>query len=144
MSAADSRVELAQVEKYRFTIEFAEAPFPGLTLDEPPPAGGDAGPNPVQSLAMAVGHCMSSTLVNTLGRAHVAVAPIRTTVTATIGTNERGRRRVRELHVEIRTQPLKEADRAAFDHCVEIFQDYCTVSGAVREGVTIDSRVAPG
>jgi uncharacterized OsmC-like protein len=143
MSAADSRVDLAQVEKYRFTIEFAGAPFPGLTLDEPPPAGGDAGPNPVQSLAMAVGHCMSSTLVNTLSRAHIAVTPLKTTVTATIGPNAKGRRRVRELHVEIRTQPVNEADRAQFDHCVEIFADYCTVSGAVREGVTIDSKVTP-
>lgn len=143
MSAADSRVELTQVEKYRFTIEFVEAPFPGLTLDEPPPAGGDAGPNPVQSLATAVGHCMSSTLVNTLERAHVAVAPIRTTVRATIGVNERGRRRVRELRVEIHTHPLDEADRSRFDHCVEIFEDFCTVSGAVREGIAIHSRVEP-
>jgi uncharacterized OsmC-like protein len=143
MSAPDSRADLAQVEKYRFTIEFAQAPFPGLTLDEPPPVGHDAGPNPVQSLVMAVGHCMSSTLVNTLERARVPVTAIRTTVTATIGTNARGRRRVRELHVEIHTQPRDEADRSRFDQCVEIFADYCTVSGAVREGVKIDSRVLP-
>jgi|HubBroStandDraft_1064217.scaffolds.fasta_scaffold01452_12 uncharacterized OsmC-like protein len=143
MSAADSRVDLTQVEKYRFTIEFADAPFPGTTLDEPPPVGGDAGPNPVQSLAQAVGHCMSSTLVNTLGRARIAVTPLKTTVTATVGTNERGRRRVRELHVEIHTQPVNEADRPQFDRCVEIFADYCTVSGAVREGVAIDQKVTP-
>jgi uncharacterized OsmC-like protein len=143
MSAADSRVELEQVEKYRFTVQFAEAPFPGVTVDEPPPVGNDAGPNPVQSLAMAVGHCMSSTFVNTLERAHVAVAPMHTTVSATVGVNERGRRRVRELHVTIRTHPLDEADRARFDHCVEIFPEYCTVSGAVREGIKIDSQVGP-
>jgi uncharacterized OsmC-like protein len=144
MSAPDGRVDLTQVEKYRFTIEFAQAPFPGLTLDEPPPAGGDAGPNPTQSLAMAVGHCMSSTLVNTLSRARIAVTPLTTTVTATIGPNAQGRRRVRELHVEIRTRPLNEADREQFDRCVEIFADYCTVSGAVREGVAIDHKVTPG
>ncbi|HTW40000.1 MAG TPA: OsmC family protein [Thermoplasmata archaeon] len=143
MSAPDSRADLAQVEKYRFTIEFADAPFPGLTLDEPPPVGGDAGPNPVQSLVMAVGHCMSTTLVNTLGRARIAVTPLKTTVTATVGTNAKGRRRVRELHVEIRTQPLNEADRPQFDRCVEIFADYCTVSGAVREGIAIDQKVTP-
>jgi uncharacterized OsmC-like protein len=143
MSAADSRVDLEQVEKYRFTVAFAEAPFPGCTLDEPPPVGGDAGPNPVQSLATAIGHCMSSTLVNTLERARVAVAPIHTTVRATVGVNAKGRRRVRELEVEIHTRPLDEADRSRFDHCVEIFEDFCTVSGAVREGVTIHSRVGP-
>jgi uncharacterized OsmC-like protein len=143
MSAEDGQVDLAQVEKYEFTAQFAGAPFPGLTLDEPPPAGHDVGPNPVQSLAMAVGHCMSSTLVNTLERAHVPVTPLRTTVRATIGVNARGRRRVQTLHVEIHTQPRDEADRARFDHCVEIFQDFCTVSGAVREGVNIESRVGP-
>ena len=143
MSASDSRVDLEQVEKYRFTVRFAEAPFPGFVVDEPPPTGGEAGPNPVQSLAVAVGHCMSSTLVNTLERAHVPVTPLETTVRWTVGLNEKGRRRVRELAVEIRTQPLDPADRERFDHCVEIFQDFCTVSGAVREGVRIDSRVAP-
>ncbi len=143
MSAVDGHVVLEQVEKYRFTVEFAGAPFPGLTVDEPPPTGGDAGPNPVQSLAMAVGHCMSSTLVNTLERAHVPVTRLHTTVRTTLGVNERGRTRVRELHVEILTQPLDEADRARFDHCVEIFPDFCTVSGAVREGIKIESRVGP-
>ena len=144
MSAADARVTLDQVEKYRFTVEFAEAPFAPITVDEPPPVGGDAGPNPVQALTMAIGHCMSSTLVNTLERARVRVTPVRTSVSATIGVNERGHRRVRELHVEIRTQPVDEADRPRFEHCVEIFEEFCTVSGAVREGVRIESRVTPG
>jgi len=143
MSAVDGRVELEQVEKYEFTVAFADAPFPGLRVDEPPPVGNDAGPNPVQSLAMAVGHCMSSTLMNTLERARVRVAPIRTTVRATLGENAQGRRRVRELHVEIRTHPLDEADRSRFEQCVRIFADFCTVSGAVREGVTIDHSVRP-
>jgi organic hydroperoxide reductase OsmC/OhrA len=141
MSAPDARTELEQVEKYRFTVVFADAPFPGLTVDESPPAGADRGPNPTQSLAMAVGHCMSSTLVNTLERAHVRVTPLHTTVRATVGVNDRGRRRVQRLTVEIQTQPLDEADRARFDHCVEIFADFCTVSGAVRDGVQIDHRV---
>ena len=139
----DGATDLEQVEKYRFNVRFRDAPFPGLVVDEPPPVGGDAGPNPVQSLAMAIGHCMSSTLVNTLERAHVAVTPLRTTVRATIGVNARGRRRVQQLQVEIVTQPVNEADRARFDHCVEIFEDFCTVSGAVREGAQIASRVGP-
>jgi len=144
MSASDARTELEQVERYCFTVKFADAPFPAVTVDEPPPVGEDRGPNPVQSLAMAVGHCMSSTLVNTLERAHVRVTPVRTTVRATLGVNEKGRRRVRGLRVEIATQPVDEADRERFDHCVEIFADFCTVSGAVREGIPIDHRVGPG
>lgn len=143
MSAADGRVDLAQVEQYEFTVAFADAPFPGLTVDESPPAGRDRGPNPTQALAMAIGHCMSSTLVHTLARARVPVAPLKTTVRATIGPNAQGRRRVRELHVEIRTRPLDEADRARFEECVAIFSEFCTVSGAVREGVPIVHTVRP-
>jgi uncharacterized OsmC-like protein len=143
MSAADSRTELEQVEKYQFTVRFAEAPFPGLTVDEPPPIGADHGPNPVQSLAMAVGHCMSSTLVNTLERARVRVAPLRTTVSAVVGVNAHGRRRVQHLTVSITTRPLDEADRARFEQCVQIFPDFCTVSGAVRDGIPIEHSVVP-
>jgi uncharacterized OsmC-like protein len=137
MSAPDAHTELEQVENYEFTVTFAEAPFPTITVDEAPPVGGDRGPNPVQSLAMAVGHCMSSTLFNSFERAHVKVTPLRTTVHATLGTNEKGRRRVRQLSVEITTRPLDEADRERFDHAVEIFADFCPVSGAVREGIPI-------
>lgn len=131
------------MESYRFTAVFADAPFGPITVDEPPPVGGDVGPNPVQSFALAIGHCMSSTLVNSLARARVPVTPLRTTVRATLGVNARGRRRVTGLTVEIRTRPVDETDRARFDHCVEIFEDFCTVSGAVRDGVPIASRVAP-
>ena len=144
MSSPDARTELAQVEKYQFTVNFADAPFPNITTDEPPPVGQDRGPNPVQTLAMAVGHCMSSTLVSTLERAHVRAAPIHTTVRATVGLNDKGQRRVRRLEVEIFTKPVDEVDRSRFEHCVEIFPDYCTVSGAVREGIPIDHRVQPG
>src|SRR5579862_1537650 len=143
MSAPDSRTDLDQVERYRFTVAFADAPFPGPTVDEPPPVGEDRGPNPVQALAMAVGHCMSSTFVNTLERAHVRVTPIHTTVRATVGENAKGRRRVQRLTIEIITQPVDEADRGRFDRCVEIFPDFCTVSGAVRDGIPIDHRVGP-
>ena len=141
MSAPDGHTELEQVDRYEFTVTFQDAPFGGWTVDEPPPVGRDRGPNPVQSLAMAVGHCMSSTLVNTLERAHVRVTPLHTTVRATIGKNDQGRTRVRHLQVEISTAPVDEADRSRFDHCVEIFADFCTVSGAVREGIPIDHHV---
>ncbi|HTT45521.1 MAG TPA: OsmC family protein [Thermoplasmata archaeon] len=143
MSSQDARTDLTQVEKYAFNVVFADAPFPGITVDEPPPVGQDRGPGPVQTLALAVGHCMSSTLVNTLERAHVRVTPIHTTVRATVGVNDQGRRRVRHLEVEILTQPIEEADRTRFDHCVDIFADFCTVSGAVREGIPIDHHVRP-
>jgi organic hydroperoxide reductase OsmC/OhrA len=137
------QAELDQVEKYEFTTHFPGSPHPPLEVDESPPVGGNHGPNPVQVLAAAVGHCMSSTLFSTLERAHVASSPFRTTVKAEVGRNANGRQRVLRMDLRIETAPLSEDDRERFQHCVSIFEDFCTVSGAVREGVTISVAVQP-
>jgi uncharacterized OsmC-like protein len=141
MTEPTAAVQLEQVEKYRFTAQYPGQPFGSLIVDEAPPVGGGAGPSPVLSLATAVGHCLSSTLVNTLERAHVPVTPLRTLVEVEVGRNDRGRLRVRRLSVQIRTAPLQPEDQARFDHCVSIFEDFCTVSGAVREGILIETMV---
>jgi organic hydroperoxide reductase OsmC/OhrA len=141
MPENEPAVELEQVEHYRFEARYPGRPFGPIVVDESPPTGGGAGPSPSTLLATAVGHCMSSTLLNTLERAHVPVSPLRTTVEVETGRNDRGRLRVRHLTVALDVRPLDEADRPRFDHAVSIFEDFCTVSGAVREGVRIDTRV---
>lgn len=143
MANSENAVELEQVERYRFEARYPGKPFGPITVDESPPTGGGAGPSPVEMLASAVGHCMSSTLLNTLERAHVVTSPLHTAVQVEVGRNEKGRLRVRHLAVEMRVQPLNEADRPRFEHSVSIFEDFCTVSGAVREGVRIDTHVGP-
>ncbi|MGI0132281.1 MAG: OsmC family protein [Thermoplasmata archaeon] len=141
--APEVQTELSQIEKYEFSIRYPGHRYGSWVVDEPPPVGGDQGPNPVQALAAAVGHCMSSTLYNILERAHVASHPIRTTVRAEVGPNAKGRRRVLRIDLSIETSPVDEKDRERFDHCVAIFEDFCTVSGAVREGIKIKSDVHP-
>jgi organic hydroperoxide reductase OsmC/OhrA len=141
MPEDESVVELDQVERYRFEVRYPGKPFGPIVVDEPVPTGGGAGPSPTEMLASAVGHCMSSTLLNTLERAHVPVTPLHTTVNVEVGRNEKGRLRVRLLSLELRVQPLDEVDRPRFDHSVSIFEEFCTVSGAVREGIPIHTRI---
>ncbi len=142
-SAPEVQVELEQVERYEYTGTFPGTPFPAVRVDEPAPMGQDRGPNPTRALALAVGHCMSSTLVNTLERAHVPAEPIRTRVSVEVGRNARGRLRVLALGVKIETAPLRPEDRDRFEHCVAIFEEFCTVSGAVREGIRVTAAVGP-
>lgn len=144
MGDLPTAVELEQLEKYRFEAQYPDHPFGPCVVDEPPPLGDGAGPGPVPLLATAVGHCMSSTLINTLERAHVAVFPLHTIVEVEVARNDRGRMRVRRLSLQIRTAPHHAEDQGRFDHCVSIFEDFCTVSGAVREGIAIDAHVGPG
>jgi len=143
MSDLRKTVELTQLAKYRFEAHYPDPPGGPLVLDEPSPTGGGAGLNPVQTLATAIGHCMSSTLVSTLERAHVEVAPIRTVVELEVGRNDRERLRVRRISVQILTAPLHAEDQGRIDRCVSIFEDFCTVTGSVREGIAVESRVAP-
>lgn len=143
MTEGPPTVELDQIERYRFEARYPGEPFAALQLDEPLPTGGGTGPGPVQTLATAVGHCMSSTLINTLERARVPHSVVHAVVVAEVGTNDRGRRRVRRLTVHLRVQPLNPEDRGRFEHSVAIFEDFCTVSGAVREGIPIDADVGP-
>jgi uncharacterized OsmC-like protein len=141
MAPDPAQTELSQVEHFEFSATFPGAPYGPLTVDEAAPGGHDHGPNPVRTLALAVGHCMSSTLVSTCERAHVPITPVRTVVRATVGRNDKGRLRVQRIEVDLTTAPENAADAERFAHCVEIFPDFCTVSGAVRAGVAIAHRV---
>lgn len=142
MSDSPVPVELRQIERYRFETTFPGTTLGSLAVDEESPLGGGSGPNPGRLLAVAVGHCLGSTLFNCLERAHVPAAPIRTRVEVETGRNPQGRLRVRAISVTLATAPLNEADRPRFDHCVEIFEQFCTVSGAVRDGIPIATQVA--
>jgi uncharacterized OsmC-like protein len=152
MSAAEARpanefppvqVEVDQVDRYRFEVTYPGARLAPLTVDEPTPLGAGAGPDPARALAGAVGHCLSTTLFNTLERSHVRATPIRTTVTITFGRNAAGRKRVVNLEARIECAPMDAVDRERFERSVAIFEDYCTVIGSVREGIRVRAEVRP-
>jgi uncharacterized OsmC-like protein len=136
-------VEVDQVDRYRFEVSYPGVRLPPWVVDEPAPVGTGAGPDPALALAGAVGHCLGSTLFNTLERSRVRATPIRTTMTVTFGRNAAGRKRVVGLEAKIECAPLDEADRERFDRCVAIFEDYCTVTGSVREGIRVRTQVHP-
>jgi uncharacterized OsmC-like protein len=137
MTDPETLVRLTQVENYGFEATFEGPPVPSVRVDEPAPTGGGTGPSPAQSLSVAVGHCMSSTLFSCFQRSHVAVRPITTTVRPIFGRNARGRLRVVRLEVAIHAEPVDPADLPKVQHCLEIFEDLCPVSGAVRDGAVI-------
>jgi uncharacterized OsmC-like protein len=137
-------VELRQDDRFRFTARFSDAWFAPIGLDEPPPMGTGGGPSPTQTLAAAIGHCMSATLFDCLQRARIPVRALTTTVRADRGRNAEGRLRVTKLRVSIRAEPVDPADRPRMDRCLEVFEQYCTVSASVRQGIPIESVVDRG
>ena len=132
-------VELRQRSNYQFDIEFSKG-MPQLMSDEPAPLGEGKGPSPVQMLAASVGNCLSDSLFFALAKFKQKPEPIHTTVNALVGRNAEGRMRVlnieAKLHLGVEASKLEHLDRA-----LEQFQDFCTVTQSVGQGIPIHIRV---
>ena len=132
-------VELRQRSNYQFDIEFSEG-VPQLMSDEPAPLGEGKGPSPVQMLAASVGNCLSDSLFFALAKFKQRPEPIHTTVNALVGRNAEGRMRVlhmdAQIHLGVEANKLEHLDRA-----LEQFQEFCTVTQSVGQGIPIHIRV---
>jgi uncharacterized OsmC-like protein len=133
------KVTLEQQQDYRFLIGFGEG-IPALIGDEPPPLGGNAGPNPSQLLAAAVGNCLSDSLLFALRKFKQAPEPITTEVSAEIGRNAENRLRVLRISVALKLG-VPAAALQHLDRVLEQFEEFCTVSQSVRQGIPVDVAV---
>ena len=131
--------ELRQRSSYQFDIEFSEG-MPQLMSDEPTPLGEGKGPSPVQLLAASVGNCLSDSLFFALSKYKQKPEPIHTTVTAMVGRNVEGRMRVlnmeAKLHLGVKASQLDHLDRV-----LDQFQEFCTVTQSVGQGIPIHIQV---
>jgi uncharacterized OsmC-like protein len=110
-------------------------------MDEPPPLGDDTGPNAARVVAAAIGNCLSASLLFCLGKAHVEVADVKTRITGTIVRNERGRMRLGSLEVHI-APDLGAVPPEKIRRCLDIFEDFCTVTASIRDGLDVDVEVS--
>lgn len=139
---------MAEKETFSLTLErdtnFAfKARFdgiPSLLIDEPEPLGSSLGPNASRLLGAAVGYCLSASLLFCLQKARLEVGQITTMVTGTYRRNERGRKRVGKLAVQIALD-LTDPHPQRLKRCLDIFEDYCVVTASVRKGIEITVTV---
>ena len=92
-------VHIDFVEGFKFTSQAYEGSVlhgaPVLT-DEPDPVGSNAGPSTPAMLAMAVGHCLSASLIETLRHAGIHAISLRTEAVSVVMPNEDGNPRIKE------------------------------------------------
>ncbi|MDR5696559.1 MAG: OsmC family protein [Armatimonadota bacterium] len=134
-----TRVVLRPEGRYRFRVEM-DRPEWTVVVDEPPPLGEGAGPNPTRLLAATVGHCLASSLRYCLDRSR-AVGEVSAAVEVELRRNERGRWRVEKVEVHLDLSGTDSDQRAAVDRCLELFEDFCIVTASVRRGIPVDVRV---
>ena len=111
-----------------------------MHADEAPPLGKGAGPTPDQLLAAAVGNCLSDSLLFALRKFKQKPEPIQTTATANVGRNPENRLRVLDINVKL-TLGAPRASLEHLDRALAQFEEFCTVSQSVRQGIPVTVEV---
>ena len=132
-------VYLQQQSDYRFEIHFDDN-MPVLTSDEPAPLGTGTGPSPVQLLCAAVGNCLSDSLLFAFRKFKQAPEPIQCEVQAQLGRNEQGRVRVLKIAAKL-ILGVEAAQLENIERVLSQFEEFCTVSQSVGQGIPIHTRV---
>lgn len=139
--AGEFTLRVEQVDGFDFRVRFDKEQYADLRMDEPPPLGQDASPNPARILAAAIGDCLSASLVFCLKRRGVVVSGLHSEVRVQLVRNENKRLRIGNVEVSIHpTEPIPEE---AMDACLKTFEDFCVVTQSVREGIDVKVSVSP-
>lgn len=136
MTMANSlSIKLTQKADYRFEIDFG-AGLETLQADLPPPLGQSDGPSPEHLLAAAVGNCLSASLLFALRKFRQETGHIEAVITCHVDRNEQRQLRVSQLQATLNLgKPAAE-----FEHLERVlsqFEDFCTVSQSVRQGIPL-------
>jgi uncharacterized OsmC-like protein len=127
---------VTQAEGYRFVVSFPEKDYEPIVGDEPAPLSHDAGPNPVRLLGAAIGNCLAASLTFCMSKRGVKIEHgIVGHVVLTLVRNENKRLRVGAVRVTIEAPEGAPAD--VLEACRTTFEDFCTVTASVREGIDV-------
>jgi organic hydroperoxide reductase OsmC/OhrA len=136
------RVTLDHQRDFRFQVKFGDGGLPALTTDEPPPLGEGAGPNPEMLLAAAVGNCLASSLLFCMQKARLTASGLEVQVETRTARNDAGRLRIDQIRVRLEPAVTEEVE-ARMHRCVGLFENFCLVTGSVREGIDVHVEVTP-
>lgn len=141
MSESKPKVRVKLLKGYRFKVEFPGTKSGGFVMDEPAPLGELEGPNASRVLAASLANCLSASLLFCLKKSRVEVDDVEAEAEPTVERNAEGYWRVQRIDVSIRAKLHEPGDRERAKRCLEIFENYCVVTGAVRGGIPVGVRL---
>lgn len=89
-------------------------------------------------------NCLSASLLFCLRKSKVEVDDVQTEAEPTVERNEEGYWRVKKIAVSIRVTLRERADRSKVSRCLDIFENYCVVTEAIRKGIEVGVSVNVG
>lgn len=135
-------VAIQFIDKFQFKSQAYEGDVlhgaPVLS-DEPDPVGSNAGPSTPAMLAMAVGHCLSASLVETLRHAGIRILSLTTHAVSVVAPNADGLPRIKQIDVTI--VPVFESESGNIRRCIDVFEKYCTVCQSIRPAIDVHVQV---
>lgn len=137
-----AQISITRQSGYQFLVDFAPG-IPPLLADEPPPLGLGQGPSPVQMLMGAVANCLCASLTFALQKFKQDPGKLVATVEASMDRNESNRLRITSFKVDIQLG-AKGSDLLHLDRALAQFEEFCTVSMSVREGIPMTVSVSDG
>lgn len=96
------------------------------------------GPNPSRMLGVAILGCLSASFIFCLKKKDFTIEDLKANAEVTIGRNEKGFWRVQKIDVDIKPRIDTPEMRRRADRCRKMFEDYCIVTQAVREGIQVN------
>ncbi|HZW56670.1 MAG TPA: OsmC family protein [Nitrososphaerales archaeon] len=136
------KVRLEHLGGYRFKITFPDAEKTTLMMDEPPPLGEMRGPNAARVLAASIANCLSASLIFCLNKSKIPVKNMSAEAEPIVLRNEKGYWRVTKVNVSLYPELADDADQTRIRRCLDVFENYCVVTGAVRNGLGVDVKVS--
>lgn len=96
------------------------------------------GPNAVHLLAHALLGCLSASFIYCLNLRNFTLDDLEAEAEVEIRRNKKGFLRITKVSIDLKPKIDDPAVRKRADQCKKLFENYCTVSTAVREGINIE------
>jgi len=99
------------------------------------------GPNPTRMLGLALLGCLSASFIFCLKKRNLTLDDLKAEAELTIARNKKGFWRVKKIDVDIDIKISDPDTRKRADQCRKMFEEYCIVTQAVREGIDVEVKV---
>jgi len=96
------------------------------------------GPNPSRLIGLAVIGCLSSSFIFCLKKRDFTLDNLKAEAEVIIGRNDKGFWRVKKINVNIDVKIDDPETRKRADQCRKMFEQYCIVTQAIREGIEVE------
>ncbi|MFX1234948.1 MAG: OsmC family protein [Promethearchaeota archaeon] len=134
-----TKVRISLEEEMIFKCDLGEMKVKDCYIDDTHKDEVDMlGPNPSRMLGLAVLGCLSASFIFCLKKREFNLKDLKAEAEVTVARNEKGFWRVKKINVDINSKIEDPETRKRADQCRKMFENYCIVTQAVREGIDVE------